>query len=351
MRKGPEGAGGAQPSPAPPSPEEARLAPPPRSRPAVQRAMALAGTQPPPEAEPPGQPPAPAPQESPAVGQRRQAKRKKKYRRHAKPPYTYLAMIALVIRAAPAKRLKLSQIIKEISALFPFFKEGYQGWKDSIRHNLSSNDCFSMLLKDPAKPNAKGNFWTVDVDRLPPEALKLQNTPISRQDEVTFTHDLTPYILHGLPFTALCQPGKWALPVARPLPARGAAKASQPHRVSSFAIEDMLPNLKREDSKLEPERAAPASLPSPPAAAPDSQGLSPGSGDSSSWSDGSSLASLSPARPPQFLCACSSKVCCMSPNPTVCQFPIMPWGQLPASYTAAARTAPQPTWIPPIGTW
>uniref|UniRef100_A0ACB8G9K7 Uncharacterized protein n=1 Tax=Sphaerodactylus townsendi TaxID=933632 RepID=A0ACB8G9K7_9SAUR len=53
-----------------------------------------------------------------------------------------------------------------------------------------------------------------------------------------------------------------------------------------------------------------------------------------STSDGSSLASLSPARPPQFLCACNSKVCCMSPNPTVCQFPIMPWGQLPASYTA-----------------
>ncbi|XP_015269531.1 PREDICTED: forkhead activin signal transducer 3-like [Gekko japonicus] len=131
-------------------------------------------------------------------------KAKKKYSRYAKPPYTYLAMIALVIQAAPDKRLRLAQIIKEISSLFPFFKEGYQGWKDSIRHNLSSNDCFHKVLKDPAKPKAKGNFWTVDVSRIPPEALKLQNTPISRREEAAFVHDLTPYVLHGRSYTASC---------------------------------------------------------------------------------------------------------------------------------------------------
>uniref|UniRef100_A0A8D0LCH9 Forkhead box H1 n=1 Tax=Sphenodon punctatus TaxID=8508 RepID=A0A8D0LCH9_SPHPU len=128
---------------------------------------------------------------------KRVKKKKKKYFRHPKPPYTYLAMIALVIQSAPDRRLKLSQIIKEIGALFPFFKDGYQGWKDSIRHNLSSNDCFHKLLKDPAKPKAKGNFWTVEVSRIPAEALKLQNTPVSRQEESAFAHDLTPFVLHG----------------------------------------------------------------------------------------------------------------------------------------------------------
>ncbi|KAG6926945.1 forkhead box H1, protein 2 L homeolog [Chelydra serpentina] len=123
--------------------------------------------------------------------------KKKKYRRHRKPPYTYLAMIALVIQASPGRKLKLSQIIQEIGALFPFFTEGYQGWKDSIRHNLSSNRCFSKLLKDPAKPKAKGNFWTVDVSRIPPDALKLQNTAISRQEAASFASDLAPFILHG----------------------------------------------------------------------------------------------------------------------------------------------------------
>lgn len=37
-------------------------------------------------------------------------RRKKRYRRHDKPPYTYLAMIALVIQAAPSRRLKLAQV-------------------------------------------------------------------------------------------------------------------------------------------------------------------------------------------------------------------------------------------------
>ncbi|XP_062835394.1 forkhead box protein H1 [Anolis carolinensis] len=66
----------------------------------------------------------------------------KPYRRHPKPPFSYLALIALVIQAAPQKRLKLSQILSEIERLFPLFSGGYQGWKDSIRHNLSSNSCF-----------------------------------------------------------------------------------------------------------------------------------------------------------------------------------------------------------------
>lgn len=47
------------------------------------------------EAESPSQPP---------------KRRKKRYLRHDKPPYTYLAMIALVIQAAPSRRLKLAQV-------------------------------------------------------------------------------------------------------------------------------------------------------------------------------------------------------------------------------------------------
>ena len=34
------------------------------------------------------------------------------------------------------------QILKEISTLFPFFKGNYKGLRDSVRHNLSSYDCF-----------------------------------------------------------------------------------------------------------------------------------------------------------------------------------------------------------------
>ncbi|KAM8785330.1 forkhead box protein H1 [Rhynchonycteris naso] len=132
-------------------------------------------------------------------------RRKKRYLRHDKPPYTYLAMIALVIQAAPSRRLKLAQIIRQVQAAFPFFRDDYEGWKDSIRHNLSSNRCFRKVPKDPTKPKAKGNFWAVDVSLIPAEALRLQNTALcrrwqSRGAQGTFAKDLGPYVLHGWPY-------------------------------------------------------------------------------------------------------------------------------------------------------
>uniref|UniRef100_A0A8C6UMH4 Forkhead box H1 n=1 Tax=Neogobius melanostomus TaxID=47308 RepID=A0A8C6UMH4_9GOBI len=125
------------------------------------------------------------------------AGKKKNYQRYPKPPYSYLAMIAMVIQRSPEKKLTLSEILKEISTLFPFFKGNYKGWRDSVRHNLSSYDCFVKVLKDPAKPQGKGNFWAVELSRIPLELLKRQNTAVSRQDETIFAQDLAPYILQG----------------------------------------------------------------------------------------------------------------------------------------------------------
>ncbi|KAK5898436.1 hypothetical protein CgunFtcFv8_015853 [Champsocephalus gunnari] len=93
--------------------------------------------------------------------------KKKNYQRYPKPPYSYLAMIAMVIQRSPERKLTLSEILKEISTLFPFFKGNYKGWRDSVRHNLSSYDCFVKVLKDPGKPQGKGNFWAVELSRVP----------------------------------------------------------------------------------------------------------------------------------------------------------------------------------------
>ncbi|XP_051879424.1 forkhead box protein H1 [Pristis pectinata] len=128
----------------------------------------------------------------------KQRVKKKNYRRYPKPPYTYLALITIAILNSPEKRLKLSQILHEISVMFPFFKGHYKGWKDSVRHNLSLNDCFIKVLNDPKRPQGKGNYWTVDVTRIPPEALKRQNTSVSRQDGRRFAANSTAYIQGGI---------------------------------------------------------------------------------------------------------------------------------------------------------
>ena len=82
-------------------------------------------------------------------------------RRQEKPPYSYIALIVMAIQASPNKRCTLSEIYQFLQQRFPFFRGSYQGWKNSVRHNLSLNECFIKLPKGLGRPG-KGHYWTID---------------------------------------------------------------------------------------------------------------------------------------------------------------------------------------------
>ena len=145
-----------------------------------------------------------------------------------KPPYSYVALIAMALKEAPDRRLTLSQIYTYIISKFPFYEKNKKGWQNSIRHNLSLNECFIKIPREGGGER-KGNFWTLDhaYDDMFEKGnyrrrrrMRRPHRSISMMDKSYLTHDqgfspysLAPKYLHS------SYPSPWGMsPAPQPQP-------------------------------------------------------------------------------------------------------------------------------------
>ena len=76
-----------------------------------------------------------------------------------KPPKPYLEIIADAILTTSDHMMQLHEIYQYMESKFAYFAQNVnKSWRNSVRHNLSLNECF---VKAGRGSNGKGNYWKI----------------------------------------------------------------------------------------------------------------------------------------------------------------------------------------------
>ncbi|XP_072032923.1 uncharacterized protein [Amphiura filiformis] len=128
--------------------------------------------------------------------------------KHKKPQHSYIALIAMAILNSQEKRLLLCDIYQYIQTNFPFYRNNDRSWRNSIRHNLSLNECF---IKCGRSGDGRGNFWGIHPANVEDFARGDYRRRRARR-RVRATHDLSQYLYH--PYSSPITAASYGAPVA-----------------------------------------------------------------------------------------------------------------------------------------
>ncbi|KAI9245458.1 fork head domain-containing protein, partial [Sporodiniella umbellata] len=86
-------------------------------------------------------------------------------RKRRRPPFSYSSLIAQAILESKDQRMTLRDIYHWIMSKYPaLYNAQDTGWQNTIRHNLSHNQCFQKVPKNEWS-KGKGGYWKVDPNR------------------------------------------------------------------------------------------------------------------------------------------------------------------------------------------
>ncbi|XP_046718144.1 forkhead box protein N1 isoform X2 [Silurus meridionalis] len=102
---------------------------------------------------------------------------------YPKPIYSYSILIFMALRNSRTGSLPVSEIYSFMTEHFPYFKTAPDGWKNSIRHNLSLNKCFEKVENKKGNSSRKGCLWALNPAKVEKMQEELQKW--KRKDPVT----------------------------------------------------------------------------------------------------------------------------------------------------------------------
>ncbi|XP_023279823.1 forkhead box protein N1-like isoform X1 [Seriola lalandi dorsalis] len=100
-----------------------------------------------------------------------------------KPIYSYSILIFMALKSSKTGSLPVSEIYSFMTEHFPYFKTAPDGWKNSVRHNLSLNKCFEKVENKNGTSSRKGCLWALNPAKV--EKMQEELHKWRRKDPIT----------------------------------------------------------------------------------------------------------------------------------------------------------------------